>query len=136
MARILARTMLAGAAIAGGAMLYVAPAAAQNAPENGVLVIYGNQKCPTDQNGNEIVVCQRRNADEQFRIPKEMRERVVTPDNQSWAARDQQVLSAGQTGVGTCSVVGAMGATGCTMQAVRAAKAERKKQAEEQADIP
>jgi hypothetical protein len=129
------RLALAGVTLIGGAAL-AGPAAAQNAPENGVLVIYGNQKCPTDQNGNEIVVCQRRNADEQFRIPKELREFQVTPDNKAWAAREEAARDVGATGVGSCSTVGAGGATGCVMQQVRANKVENRKKAEDQADIP
>lgn len=134
MTRIL-RMALAGVALTGGATL-AGPAVAQNAPENGVLVIYGNQKCPTDENGNEIVVCQRRNADEQYRIPKELREFQVTPDNKAWAAREEATRYAGATGVGSCSTVGAGGATGCVMQQVRANKVENRKKAEDQADIP
>jgi len=129
------RMALAGVALTGGAVL-AGPAVAQNAPENGVLVIYGNQKCPTDENGNEIVVCQRRNADEQYRIPKELREFQVTPDNKAWAAREEATRDVGATGVGSCSTVGAGGATGCVMQQVRANKVENRKKAEDQADIP
>lgn len=130
------RASLAAAVLIGSGAALAGPAAAQNAPENGVLVIYGNQKCPTDQNGNEIVVCQRRDADEQYRIPKELREFEVTPDNKSWAAREETMRDVGATGVGSCSAVGASGATGCVMQQVRANKIENKKKAEEQADIP
>ncbi|TPG41168.1 hypothetical protein EAH79_08660 [Sphingomonas koreensis] len=135
MATILMRMTLAAATIAGLAAV-ASPAAAQNAPQNGILVIYGNQKCPTDTNGNEIVVCKRRDAAEQYRIPKELRELEVTPDNQSWAARSSDVLDAGASGIGSCSVNGPGGASGCFAQQARAAKADRKAKAEAQSDIP
>jgi hypothetical protein len=129
------RYALAGG-LALGAALAAGPAPAQNAAQNGVLVIYGNQKCPTDSSGREIVVCQRRDADEQFRIPKELREFQVTPENESWAARLQPVLDAGATGVGSCSTVGPGGASGCLTQQTRAAKKERQAKQEAQSDIP
>ena len=121
---------------AGAGLAAATPAAAQNAPQNGVLVIYGNQKCPTDTNGNEIVVCKRRDADEQFRIPKELRELKVTPENESWAKRDEVVLEAGSSGIGSCSTVGIGGATGCFNQHARAAKRENNERAAEERQIP
>ena len=107
----------------------------RNAPVNGVLVLFGNERCPTDSNGNEIVVCTHRSAAEQFRIPKEMREFKVTPANESWAVKAQGLVSdptvAG--GIGSCSTVGPGGSTGCFLQQAQAAKAENKdKKAEEQ----
>ncbi|MEP7005798.1 MAG: hypothetical protein ABI810_07435, partial [Sphingomonas bacterium] len=68
-------------------------AVSRNAPVNGVLVLFGNERCPTDKNGNEIVVCTHRSAAEQFRIPKEMREFKVTPQNESWAVRAQGLVN-------------------------------------------
>lgn len=94
---------------------------AKGAPVNGVLVLYGNQRCPTDNDGNEVVVCTRRPASEQFRVPKELRELQITPENESWAARSGSTLNAGAgvNGIGSCSAVGAGGATGCFGQASR-----------------
>lgn len=96
----------------------------RNAPVNGVLVLYGNERCPTNNNGEEIVVCQRRSAQEQFRIPQEVRTFEVTPENESWAAREKSNQDVGAVGVGSCSTVGAAGATGCFVQNARRAKNE------------
>ena len=106
----------------------------RNAPVNGVLTLFGNERCPTDSNGNEVVVCVRRSASEQFRIPREMREFKVTPANESWAARAEGLVNdpTASGGIGSCSTVGPGGSTGCFLQQARAAKAENKdKKAEE-----
>ena len=93
----------------------------QRAPINGVLVLYGNERCPTDAQGNEVIVCERRSAAEQFRVPKELREFVVTPENQSWARQAQGTLATGEgvNAIGSCSVVGVGGQTGCFLQQSR-----------------
>lgn len=107
----------------------------RNAPVNGVLVLFGNERCPTDKDGNEIVVCTHRSASEQFRIPKEMREFKVTPENEAWAVRAQGLVNDGTAagGIGSCSTVGPGGSTGCFLQQAQAARAEKKdKKAEDQ----
>lgn len=101
----------------------------RGAPVNGVLVLYGNERCPTNNNNEEIVVCQRRSAQEQFRIPKEVRTFEVTPENESWAAREKANQDVGNVGVGTCSTVGPAGQTGCFVQGARRAKAESRDRA-------
>jgi len=106
---------------------------AKGSPVNGVLVIYGNERCPTDKNGNEIVVCERRSTQEQFRVPKELREFKVTPENQSWAKQAEGTLDAGASGIGSCSAIGPGGSIGCSQRQFRAAKTENqeRKAAEE-----
>ena len=110
----------------------------KNAPVNGVLTLFGNERCPTDTVGNEIVVCVRRNASEQYRVPKELREFVVTPQNESWAAKAQGTLDSGVgvDSVSSCSAVGFAGSSGCTMQAARAAKRENDAKKAAEARIP
>lgn len=121
--------IFAAAATIGAASI-PAPAAAQT--QNGVLYIYGNDKCPTNADGEEIVVCVRKSEAERFRIPQELRELEVTPQNQAWATRVDGTLNAGQSGIGSCSAVGIGGATGCFGQAAAINKAERKQRKEAQ----
>ncbi|MFM5913604.1 MAG: hypothetical protein ACKOPR_02490 [Chakrabartia godavariana] len=115
-------------------MAVPAPASAQRAER--VLVIFGNDPCPTDSSGSEIVVCARRPETERYRIPKEVRPRSQAPQNQSWAARSQSVMSTGRTGTDSCSAVGAGGWTGCWAEQMRAAKAEAKQKAADERDVP
>ena len=109
----------------------------RNAPVNGVLVLFGNERCPTDQNGNEIVVCTHRSAAEQFRIPKEMREFKVTPENEAWAVRAQGLVNDGTAagGIGSCSTVGPGGSTGCFLQQAQAARAANKERKAEEKHV-
>ncbi len=111
---------------------------AKRAPVNGVLVLYGNERCPTNNDGDEIVICERRSAREQYRVPKELREFAVTPQNESWAARAQGTLDAGvgANSTGSCSTVGAGGQTGCFLQNARAARKENKARKVEEARVP
>lgn len=125
---------------AAAAVPLLAPGAAhaQNAVQNGVLIIYGNDKCPTNKNGEEIVVCQRLDEGERFRIPKNIRETTPTDPQkgQSWAVRSQDALTTGNFGTGSCSTVGANGGTGCFVQRATAARAERRAQKKAETDLP
>jgi len=104
----------------------------REAPVNGILYIYGNERCPTDKDGNEIVVCVRRSPSEKYRLPKDLRPDTIKPEYQSWAARQESTLGVGAADLGSCSTVGSGGATGCSRQqfdawtaAKRADKARR-----------
>ena len=98
----------AGPAAAKPVVIATPGEVAKRAPVNGVLVLYGNERCPTNNDGQEIVICERRSAREQYRVPKELREFQVTPQNESWAARAQGTLDTGvgASSIGSCSTVG------------------------------
>lgn len=115
-------------------MTVPAPAEAQRAER--VLVIFGNDTCPTNASGDEIIVCARRPESERYRIPKDVRPRSQAPQNQSWAVRSQSAMSTGRTGTDSCSAVGGGGWTGCWAEQMRAAKAEAKQKAADERDVP
>ncbi|WEJ98617.1 MAG: hypothetical protein P0Y59_16930 [Candidatus Sphingomonas phytovorans] len=105
----------------------------RSAPVNGVITLFGNERCPTNAEGSEVVVCVRGKPSEQFRIPKDVRELQITPENQSWAVRAQGLVDDPTVGggVGSCSTVGAGGQSGCFLQ--RAQQAKRENQAKKAA---
>ncbi|MBB3587834.1 hypothetical protein [Sphingomonas sp. BK481] len=141
---VAAQTVTSGAAIpakpgAPAAKPASAPGeVSRSAPVNGVLTLFGNERCPTNAQGEEIVVCVRRSAQEQYRVPKELREFAVTPENESWAAKAQGTLGTGvgANSIGSCSTVGPGGATGCFGQRVREARRENKERAAEVPVLP
>ena len=97
--------------------------------------IYGNEPCPTSTSADEIVVCQRAPAEEQYRIPPRFREPAPSPANQAWQNRVTTVEEVNRIGLpGSCSPVGAGGQTGCARQAAERAAAERR--ADEAAAVP
>lgn len=135
---MLNRIVIAGAFAAIPLLMPVA-AHAQNAPQNGVLVIYGNDKCPTNSNGEEIVVCRRVDEAERYRIPSTLREQGGPPQKtESWAVRSEDALTSGNFGTGSCTTTGAGGGTGCFVKQATVAKAEARarKKAEENLPLP
>ena len=111
-------------------MAFPATALAQTANDR-VLTIFGNDPCPAD------TICVRAPESERFRIPKEFRNSgPIAPQNQSWANRAQQIDSVGRSGTGSCSPSGPGGWTGCYLEQMRAARAERKQAAEENGAEP
>lgn len=123
------------AALAAAPLLWAAPALAQNA-QPGVLLIYGKDRCPTNTNGEEIVICRRLDESERFRIPQDLRNAEVAPQNESWAVRQKDALSTGGTGIGSCSAVGGGGGIGCFRQQANQSRAENAKRKEDQENLP
>lgn len=123
-----ALTAFAAIATLAAAAMPSAPAAAQG--KDRVLIIYGDERCPTS-NGEEIVVCVRKPASEQFRIPEELRNSGsgLPP---SWNEKAKSIEYVGASGIGSCSTSGPGGASGCLKQMIQQARAERRAQSADQ----
>lgn len=131
------RTFAITAAIIAAPLMLPTGAQAQSGAQGGVLVIYGQDKCPTNNAGEEIVVCQRLDEGERFRIPQVLRGPSGPPQQtESWAVRSQGALTTGGTGIGSCSAVGPGGSTGCAARQIRAGKAEAQSRANAQNNLP
>ncbi|OWK31653.1 hypothetical protein [Sphingomonas dokdonensis] len=104
------------------------------------VTLTGEEKCPTAAS-DEIVVCSRLDPNEQFRVPKALRQAPEVPaQNQSWINRAATVDRVGRVAGGlpnTCSPVGTGGQSGCGIVAGQAWAAERRQaQREAEAAIP
>lgn len=118
--------LAAGAAATTGLAGLAAPAAAQAASQR-VLLIYGNDKCPTDRNGAEIVVCRRLPEADRYRIPEGLRETPMTGANERWASRATDLAATtGKSGPGNCTPSGNGDWAGCWQRDMDTARAERK----------
>jgi hypothetical protein len=100
-----------------------APASAQSGSV--IMDIFGDQKCPIS-NGEEIVVCRRLPANEQYRIPKDLRDSAKDAPVPNWSSRALNLEYVGQTGASTCTPTGGGSETGCWTKLMNQARAERK----------
>jgi hypothetical protein len=109
------------------AALLAAPAFAQE-PVDGArvnqLIVYGEDPCP-QSSADEIIVCARKPEGERFRIPENLRDDPNAPINNAWANRAEALEYVGRSGTESCSPAGGGGATGCFMNLIRQARAER-----------
>ena len=115
-------TILAAFAIAGA---WAAPAAAQEAGGGervNQVIVYGDQPCPEARDDSEIVVCVRQ--EDPYRVPQDLRQSAA-PQNEAWANRVAANADVGATGVGSCTTVGQEGQTGCTLDVIEQAYAEK-----------
>lgn len=119
MRRLPLATSLMGAALMALGVA-PAPAAAQDGNyRTRTVVIFGNDECPKAANPDEIVICARRPEEDRYRIPKEIREadKAAATRRADDVAASRAALASGRpsaTGAGSCSTVGAGGASGCT----------------------
>ena len=128
------------------AALLLAPAAALAQAEEGrtpervrSVTITGDQTCP-ESTADEVVVCSRIDPDEQYRIPKQLRNTAEpAAQNQSWVNRTAAADEVGRVAGGlpdTCSPVGTGGQSGCTQMWARAYAAEKKAAEKNDAMMP
>jgi alkylation response protein AidB-like acyl-CoA dehydrogenase len=100
------------------------------------VLLYGDDQCPKAESPDEIVVCAN-GGDSPYRIPKNLRERPVTPASTSWVRRAEVVDEVNRVTVpGSCTPVGTFGQSGCTLQSIQRWAAEKKAQKERDAAIP
>lgn len=103
------------------------------------VTLTGEQKCP-ESTAEEVVVCSRINPDEQYRIPKEMRNTAEVPANRSsWVNRAATIDRVGRVAGGlpdTCSPVGTGGQSGCALLYNRLYAAEKKAAERNDALVP
>ena len=118
--------LLPAAALLAGCL--AGPAFAQQ--NDKALVIYGNDKCP------EGTICIRAPEGDRYRIPQSLRSGPLAPQDQPWAQRAASIANVGASGTGSCTNSGAGGWTGCWNQQMKAARAEKKQQAQAEAESP
>jgi hypothetical protein len=103
------------------------------------VTLTGDQKCP-ESTDEEVVVCSRINPDEQYRIPKEMRDAAEVPANRSsWVNRAATIDRVGRVAGGlpdSCSPVGTGGQSGCTQMWNRLYAADKKDAERNDALVP
>jgi hypothetical protein len=87
------------------------------------LIVYGTDPCPASTE-DEIIVCARRPENDRFRIPAPLRD-TPGPASNSWANRATELQYVGRRGIGSCSPDGPGGASGCLVQFINQARAER-----------
>lgn len=100
------------------------PAAAQDADYRvNQLIIYGDDECPPST-GEEITVCARKEENERYRIPEDLRG-SESPQNEAWTQRVLAYETVGREGILSCSPTGMGGEFGCTQKLIQQAYAEK-----------
>jgi hypothetical protein len=117
-----------GIAAAAAGMFGVSTPAAAQANEK-VLIVYGNDPCPTTKAGEEIVVCARKPESERYRIPQDLRTTNPGP-NDRWSDRGRSIETAGANSSSSCSAGGSGAWSPCWTRLMNQAREERKAQAE------
>ena len=118
---------IAAAALITTSLIVPAPALAQSARVNEIIV-YGTDPCPRSTD-DEVVVCARKPESERFRIPERLRQGGSLQSRQAWANRAIAFETYGKSGINSCSPVGPGGHTGCSQQLISQAFKERREEA-------
>lgn len=121
------RIMMVAAVLLSGSVLATSPAMAQDQAGDRVrqVDVFGDEPCPAAE-GDEILVCVRRDEEDRFRIPENLRSDPNSPANTAWTERVRSFERVGATGTDSCSPVGPGGFTGCIGELINSAYAERR----------
>jgi hypothetical protein len=111
------------ASIVGGLTALAQPAAAQDSSSQAETVVFGTDPCPRDSSG-AIVICRHLPESMRYRMPESYRPQGARQEGQSWGQKSKSLMTAGNTGIGSCSAVGPGGSTGCLIQEINQAKQE------------
>jgi hypothetical protein len=122
----LMKTIVATAMLAGGVTAVSTPAIAQGTGRLEVTV-YGSDPCPRSTE-SQVVICQHRPENERYRLPKNQQLQGTRQQRESWANKSKQLMTAGNTGVGSCSAVGPGGREGCLVQEINRDKQDAQEQ--------
>jgi hypothetical protein len=120
-------TMVATAMLAGGVTAVSTPAIAQQGTGRLEVTVYGNDPCPRSTE-SQIVVCRRDKEENRYRLPKDQQLVGTRQQRESWANKSKELMTAGNTGVGSCSAVGPGGREGCLIQEINRAKQDTQEQ--------
>jgi hypothetical protein len=91
-------------------------------PRQRLVTVFGNEACPKPTSADEVIVCARLPESEVYRIPEPLRR---AENRQSVLTQNRKLLLGDATGgaggsMGSCSVVGPGGMTGCNNRQVEA----------------
>ncbi len=119
------RLLAAIATLIASAIATAAPATAQEEAGDKVnmVIVYGDDECPPPNEG-EITVCARKEENERYRIPENLRV-SESGENVAWTERVDRYEMVGSFGTFSCDPAGAGGFTGCTQQMISAAYADK-----------
>ena len=124
---------IAGAAGLASGLAALPTAASAQSSALGEIVVYGNDPCPRAAD-DEVVVCVRRPETERYRITEDFRTSGTRQEREAWSNKARSLMSAGNTGINSCSAVGPGGHTGCLLQEIQENKAANREA--QQADTP
>ena len=113
---------IAGAAGLASGLAALPTAASAQSGALGEIIVYGNDPCPRAAD-DEVVICVRRPETERYRIAEDLRTSGSRQEREAWSNKARPLMSAGNTGINSCSAVGPGGHTGCLLQEIQENKA-------------